>query len=521
MGSARTIDGARGQDRHPLAQLHGRVRELHDRRLTALVPRFALAAWIGLAVLALPARAPAQEASTDLGEVADQLASEDAEARRLAIERLRTLPASALPDIAGRLAFLRRARPTRDEAERALTAFRRATGSRRADDMVDLAEGIEAVLAERRDLATRRLAEPLLLLRSLEAIGTTEALRLVPAVLSLDGEPWRMEGRRVTARLNDRVAAAAILARGSNEYPEGRVWARWTTDRLGLDDPGALAQRLPHDLLAEVLAAYATTHTLSALPVIASFVDADQRRLREAAREGLRAYRQNGIWVARETFETRLGTAPDLRWGWERTLDELFARLDAARAAHVHAALEDASRALEEGRTSDAQRLLDAALLRSPDLATLEAAELYARMAERDGTTAAPLLRRAIAIAPDAPSADTWRGRLTHLSARQALTAGVLDAERFALAARLAPSCLACEADHGTLTRQAASTRPDRTLPLALAAALFATLGLLLLVPTRPTASARPFTSPTSTPPTSDEAMATSPGLVSAEDTLG
>ena len=375
--------------------------------------------------------------------------------------------------------------------------------------MVDIAPGVEVLLATDRSSATLRMAEPLLLLRSLERIGTTEALRLVPAVLRLDGEPWRMEGRRVTIRMGDRIAAAAIQARSDDDNPEGRTWARWTTDRLDLDNPGALAQRMGGDQLADVLRAYATTHTLSAIPVVASFVDADQRRLRDAAREALRDFRQNGIWVARETFETRLGEEPDLAWGWERTLDELYERLDAARAAHLLTALADATAALEGGRGEEARTLLDGALARSPELATPEAATLYARIAdlEVDPDERDALLRRAIAIAPDAPTTDAWRGRLVFDDAQRSLAGGVLDAEAFARAATLAPACTDCVAMQGALEAQAAAVEVDRTVPLAIAAALFLALGLLLVT----------WSSTSRTPPVPSRAATT---LVPADDTL-
>ncbi len=434
----------------------------------------------------MPAFARAQE-DLDLAAVASELASDDASVRHAAVARLRELPAEAVPAIAARLERLRRARPSREEADDALTAFRRATGSRRADDNVDIADGVEVVLQDTRETPTLRMAEPLLLLRSLERLGTVDALRVAPAVFRLDGEAWRMESRRMTLRLGDRVAAAAIYTRAADDNVEGRAWARWTGDRLDLDNPGALAQRLVPTQLADVLLAYGATHTLAAIPVVASFVDADQRRLREAAREALRSYRQNGIWVARETFETRLGQEPDLGWGWERTLDELYERLDAARAAHLHAALEEATGALERGDLSTAQASLDRALVHSPELATAEAAVLYARMAQARMTQgagheeAATLLRRAVAIAPDAPSAASWRGQLAYLDATRALGSGVLDPARFAAAASLAPDCADCVAVDATLRAQSAVTETDRTVPLALAAGLFALLGVLIL----------------------------------------
>lgn len=457
-----------------------------------------LAVWSWIA----PPSAWAQE--LDLAAVARELGSDDATARHAAVEALSTLPPDAVPAIGERLQRLRRARPSRDEANTALTAIRRAAGSRRADDMVDIGPGVEVLLATDRSTPTLRMAEPLLLLRSLERIGTTPALRLVPAVFRLDGEPWRMEGRRVTLRMGDRIAAAAIHARSDDDNPEGRVWARWTTDRLDLDNPGALAQRMGGTELADVLGAYAATHTLSAIPVVASFVDADQRRLRDAAREALRGYRQNAIWVARETFETRLGEEPDLGWGWERTLDELYERLDAARAAHVLTALAEATTALDSGDAAAARALLDRALARSPELATTEAATLYGRIAdlEEDAGSRDAVLRRALAIAPDAPTSGTWRGRLAYDRAQDALTDGVLDARSFESAARLAPTCADCTAMNDALATQAATVEVDRTMPLAIAAALFAVLGLLLV--TWSSSAPRPVSMPEPLVPADD-----------------
>ena len=452
----------------------------------------ALALWLLVAV----GHANAQPLP-DLATLARELCSDEAASRHAAVDQLQTLPAEALPAIAERLSRLRRGRPPREDAANALTAIRRAAGSRRADDMIDIAPGVEVALETDRSPTMLRVAEPLLLLRSLERLGTTDALRLVPEVLRLDGEPWRMEGRRVTLRLGDRIAAAAIYARSADDNAEGRNWARWTTDRLDLDNPGGLAQRMSGTDLADVLAAYSATHTLAAIPVVASFVDADQRRLRDAAREALRGYRQNGIWVARETFETRLGEEPELAWGWERTLDELYDRLDAARSTHVHTALAEASAALERGNGREATTSLDRALVRSPELATLEAATLYGRIALLEqGPARDALLRRALTIAPDAPEADRWRGLLTFDRASAALAAGVLDAEAFAGSARSAPDCEDCVAMARSLSAQESAVEVDRTVPFAAAAVLFALLGLLLLTwstPRRNTTAPRPL----------------------------
>ena len=453
----------------------------------ASLQQAALCALLALFVaLGAPLNALAQTSfETGIATQAEALASDDTEARAAAITYLRTLPREALPAIQARLERARRARPTLEEANTVLTAFRRATGSRRADDLVDLADGVATVLSTTRDRATLKMAEPLLLLRSLEAMHTHEASMVMPQVFRLDGEAWRMESRRLTIRMGDDIAAAAIRARGDEDNAEGRAWARWSTERLGLDAPGTLVQRLSHAQLSEVLRAFGETHTLSAIPVVASFVDADHRRVREAAREGLRAYRQNGIWVARETFRTRLGEDANANWGWERTLNALFEGLDAARAEHVRGALGDALAATERSELADAQRLLDAALVRSPELADAEAARLYARLADGNYAlnreTSRTLFQRAIMLAPTSVEAARWRAEVLHLDAQSDLARGILDADAFERAASEA-TCTRCVETYAQIAPQRALPEAThRPLALGAAALLFALLGLLML----------------------------------------
>lgn len=244
-------------------------------------------------------------------------------------------------------------------------------------------------------------------------------------------------------------------------------------------------QRLSQAQLSEVLRAYGDTHTLLAIPVVASFVDADHRRVREAARDALRAFRQNGIWVARETFRTRLGEDASANWGWERTLEALYEGLDAARAAHVRSALGDALAATERGDFADAERLLDAALVRSPELADAEAARLYARLA--DGNYAVNpeasrmLFQRAIMLAPADPEAARWRAEVLHLDAQGDLARGILDADAFERAAAES-TCARCVESYARIAPQRTVPQAShRPLALGAAAILFALLGLLLL----------------------------------------
>ncbi|MEZ4251330.1 MAG: hypothetical protein R3B99_24225 [Polyangiales bacterium] len=174
-----------------MAELHGRVFGFPDRETVATpasAPNRELRASVGLAfVVALLATAVAHAqpdavassalvevgpavSVTELERLAGELRSEDASVREHAFERLGHLPASALPAITERVRYLARLVIPPEDGEEALQRFRHATGSRRADDMIDVAPGILAVLAEDRSADVGRSAERVLLIRSLEQI---------------------------------------------------------------------------------------------------------------------------------------------------------------------------------------------------------------------------------------------------------------------------------------------------------------------------------------------------------------
>jgi tetratricopeptide (TPR) repeat protein len=446
----------------------------------------------GVAAAQTEAQTGAQAEVRGLAALAEALASEDDARRQDAYAALGSLPGDALPAIRARLAELQRARPLPEDAQEILQQLRRATGSRRADDIVDVADGIPAVLAERRDRDVLRMAEPLLLLRSLEGIATTEALSLVPEVLRLDPRAWTMEGRRSTLRLGDRAAAALIRARAHPD-PAAREWARWSGRELSLEDAGRLVQRLGPRDLADVLRAWGATRSIDAMPVVASFVDDPRRLVREAARDALRDYGQNAVWQAREQFRLRLGTDAELGWGWARTLDELCARLDTQRLARV-ADLEQAAReALERGDTRAATESLEALLARAPDAGSHDIAVLFARTGEAwmgadERTRARLAYERAVRLSPSDEDRARWEARLSFVEAEDALARGVLDLEAYRRAAAGDPSCARCAEVLGRLEAQAApavvaaaGSVARRQGALALAAGLFAVLGAWLL----------------------------------------
>ena len=61
----------------------------------------------------------------------------------------------------------------------------------------------------------------------LHAIDGIEALSLVPELMRFGGDGMRLEGRRITMRLDARLAAVAIRALSHGDR-EARTWATWS-----------------------------------------------------------------------------------------------------------------------------------------------------------------------------------------------------------------------------------------------------------------------------------------------------
>lgn len=444
---------------------------------------------MSLAALGWPEGVSGQDSAADIAEISATLGSPNEAERRRAYETLGALPERSLPAIRERLGQLVGTMPA--DPQQLLHEIRRATGSRRADDLVDVADGILAVLERRRDRDVLAIAEPLLLLRSLEQMASTEALSVIPDILRLDRNAWAMEGRRATLRLGDRAAAAIIRAR-SHQDPAGRDWARWSGQELSLEPPGRLVQRLGPRDLADVIAAWGATRNMDAMPVVASFVDDHRRFVREAARDALLAYGQNGIWQAREQFRLRLGEDADLSWTFQRTMRELSARLDEQRLLRIQDLATRAEEAIERSDPDHATRTLETLLARAPDVSSDAIASLFAQTGilwmdtapqARDRARAA--FERALRLAPTHEERAGWEARLAFLEAEDALEAGVLDVDAYRRAALGDPSCARCGEMNARIEAQSQPVDPRsderRLAALVIAAVLFAVLGAFLL----------------------------------------
>ncbi len=433
-------------------------------------------------VLALGSIASAQ---TDLAALETGLASDDAHARAAAVAGYDALTASDVPAMRERMDRLRRPAIEADDVTRIVTSFRHAVGSRRADDLVDVAPGVATVLASTHDRATVRLGAAILIERAAERIDGVDALSLVPELMRFGGDGMRLEGRRITMRLDARLAAVAIRALSHGDR-EARTWATWSAERFGTGEPGRFVASLEPELVPDVLRAYAAAHIMSGVSVAISFVGSDQRALRDASREALTAYGQSSIWVARQAYRLQTGEDADLDWSWRRTLDALFAVLDSRRSAIAAPHLAAAETALGRGDRAGARAALDAALAAIPTPSDDRAGGLALRLAELDldagdADAAALSLARASRL-PLAEHARDRRDALAlYLRANAMMAHGLLDADLYRAASAADPTCERCLQAATPLVEPSTEQSSTRgSLPLWLAAAAFLLVAVLM-----------------------------------------
>ena len=484
-----------------MAQLHRRVPRLpHRQRLSRPSERPGAALGRAAIVLAivvggLPALAQREEALADgdrrlqrLEGLAGQLGSEDARARENAAHALGHLDASMLPAIRARIARLRRRRPEQAWAFDVFNRIRRAAGSTRADDEVDIEGGILPVLAQDRHPRVLAMAEPLLLLRSCERLRTFDAVTTMLPIFALDeGGVWRWESRRVGARLGADAMAAALVAQ-RHEDAEVRSWARLMVERLGAVEPGRAIQGLTDAQLADVLRAYATLRVQSAMRIIVAFVGSERRIVRRAARSAIEQYGSGAIWILRTAYHERAGEQAPREWGWQRVAEEPSRRADDERATPVRSAHAAARAAAERGDLASLERQLDEALARSAEIDDPFPADGYARVADwhfAEGRldAARRAWSRALRIAPAHPSATAWRARSELADAEEHLAGGVLDVRAYERVLALEPGNVrAAAAVEAARPPGSASSRNA----IWIAGGLLLLLSLVLAWPRRP-----------------------------------
>lgn len=428
-----------------MAQLHRRVRRVQNLRLAA--PRRGLAEILvlGLALGTLLASAPASAAPTQPGrwenaapsaqslkDLGALLVDADGPTRTHAYEELRQLPETAMPAIRERFSDLARRSLETDGFADALTRFRRAVGSTRADDDVDLAPGVPIAAAETPTESVATAGEVVLLMRSLEALRSPEAGLLLAEAIALAPSAFAQEGVRVRNRLGARMVPTYLELRG-HKSPEIRRWAARSLRALGVTDSTIATQQDDPMLLGATLRAYGLTHDLEALPTLMSFLNDSRIQVHTAARGAVRGLGRNAIWKLRIAYQEVTGKNAESSWTAAETLDELCLLFDRARIEAGETALARGVQAHLAGDLLLMATQFEKALRIDPlhprrsEMAPGFAALGAARASQNDLAGGVAAYLRALRVAPEAADSAAWKAQLGYLQAERALTRGVVD----------------------------------------------------------------------------------------------
>jgi len=386
--------------------------------------------------------APSAEA---LRAWAVELGSENGDTRRRAFESLTTLPSAWVQAVRDRASRLRRQRLDPEAAQQAVRRFRHGTGSRRADDMVDIAPGVLIELASTRDRVTLAMAERVALMRSMERLGGRQAGGALMDLLALNPGAFRWERRRLLHRQGLSLLPTLLDAR-SHSSPDIRRWARQAVPAVRGADAGRVVGALVSrpGALADTLRAWADARDFDAMPVVVTFVDAEDGRVREAARDAMRSYGQNGIWMLRRQFRSSLGEDAPSEWGWRRTFDELVRQLDERSLAPAREALAAGLAAAETGDLDEMRRYFDSAARLAPLLPERSRmAPGYGRWADAEMdagrfTEARAAFLRAARLADDGEAEDL-RARALLAEAEAENQNGIVDLSAYRLVTQLSP----------------------------------------------------------------------------------
>lgn len=426
--------------------------------MRALVPTFVLACALAFSGATTVARAdaPSADALRSAGR-----GLRNASTRNASIGLLCALPSESLDAIRTRIGQIRGERPSSDAGYAALLQFAQAAGAPAASDPRDLMPAI-GTFPDGRFTATHAVvAERYCLVRSLERMGTAEALVVAGSLLTFDMRAFRWQARHVVSRAEKRAVPMLIRA-ASNPNREVDLWADWGLATLGVRDSGDSVQGQSEEALIEVLRAYAGVRHMGGMPVVASFIDDPRLTVRQASRAALGLYAENSIWELRRLYTTRLGEDPGNR-SWQVLSRDLFRKLDERREAPLRERADRALAALAAGRAEEASTLAEALLVDAP-------------VASATTRVAPVFLARANALAA---SGDLARATAA-LERAFRLGTPTSDAEATALRARLRDAALARRGIVESEERVDDPTFASGTTATLIVRRRFAQLGFLL-----------------------------------------
>ena len=387
--------------------------------------------------------AEADERPTDAGDdrgegrvraaletLSSQLVQADRNMRRAAARSVEALGTTGVPVMAEKLAHLRPLRSTSLVLD-VLARVRAATDA-------DAPDRLDAVLDLSPEEAGPGYAETVVtlsLIRPLAKAATPESVLAFARVATDDRGAFALDVTRHLAALGERATAGLILM-SHDRVRADEKWATSELEALGKRTPGDAVQTKSKEVLKDVLLAYGTTHDADALQVVISFMNADRTLVRDAARESLTRYGEDGLPKLRESYGLLMGEAPPPEWpsAWLRR--KLFDALDRIRLedvdARVHAGLVLAA----AGNFAEAVAAFDDVLARQPEWdrkgELVPAYVFYAEtMMESDPKRAAGLLERALSLDPGGPRSAQIESALALLEGRALRARGITDLEPF------------------------------------------------------------------------------------------
>lgn len=461
----------------------------------------AFAIGLTLASLALPASlvraddagdaavevALTKSARATLTTLLDQLASPDRNMRRAAARSIdglasATTPTSATAAMAGELARLRPGRPPAE-----ITAL---LAQLHPSPSMPLDGGVEDRLEPLLDLPPSgagyvEAISTLCLLRALAHIATPEAVATF-APLALDARgAFAVDVQRYLSTLGERASAGLVLMSHSRS-PAQAKWASAELEALGKRTPGDAVQTKSKEVLADVLLAYGATRDADALPVVMSFVNADRRVVRDAARESIARYDDLATPKLREAYGLLAGEAapPDWAPAWLR--QKLFEALDRVRLEDVDARVKSGLSLTAEGKLEEAVAAFDDVLARQPDWdkkAELVPAYVFLgqSLVATDPSRARFLLEKALRLDPAGPRAPEVESALAFLEGKELEKRGIADVEPFRRALEKDPSNAAAGAELLRLAEENLATEKRWNRRLWMAGAALVMLSFLVL----------------------------------------
>jgi hypothetical protein len=295
------------------------------------------------------------------------------------------------------------------------------------------------------------------LIAMLDVMDTTESLMEAIRSVSLYDGAWNRIVRLVIHGKGDRALPALLLSRRAQERAV-KEFIPAQLARMGKERAPLMAQVNDDQLLAEILHAIGEVRDSEGVNVMLSFINSDRPFVRAAAREALRKYERNAIWPVRQAYADFVGETADTRWGWEETMDRLFAAQDRARLEPYDVLLTEGLAAAADGRFAEMEEVFGAVLGREPEYP--RRAEMVPGLlaygekllADGDVLQARRVLRMASYLVPAGhPQGARIRAHLDYLEGLRRRDLGFPDPDPFRRAAAADPAYARLIAERGIL----------------------------------------------------------------------